>query len=264
MKIGSIGYNYVHDMKKESFKMVKPIGVGAPLFLIIKSPALFTVNDKEYHVKANSFIILRATTPCSYTADGDVYTDDWMYIENPSWNEDYVNSLEIPLDEPIYIGNTEELSQLIHVLCYEFYTTGEYSEPVQEKYIDILFLKLSRLLKQGRYISSGTLSEKNYRFTQLRSNIYTFPDSVPDVDEMAQQMGMSRSGFQHLYKRMFGKSVISDVITARIRKAKGLLSQTNLTVKEIAVSCGYQNEYSFMRQFRQREGKTPTEYRNNI
>ncbi len=264
MKIGSIGYNYVHDMKKENFRMVKPIGVGAPLFLLIKSPALFTVNDKVYHVKENSFILLRATTPCSYTADGDVYTDDWMYIENPSWDEEYVSSLDIPIDEPVYLGNTEELSQIIHVLCYEHYTASDFHEEIEDRYIAILFMKLSRLLKQGRYISSGALSEKNHRFTQLRSNIYTFPDSVTDVDRMAESMGMSRSGFQHLYKKMFGESVISDVITARIRRAKSLLSQTNLTIKEIAVSCGYTNEYSFMRQFRQREGKTPTEYRNSI
>ena len=37
MKIGSIGYNYVHDMKYENFVMDRPKGPGAVLLLFSKS-----------------------------------------------------------------------------------------------------------------------------------------------------------------------------------------------------------------------------------
>lgn len=94
--------------------------------------------------------------------------------------------------------------------------------------------------------------------------IFTMPESVPDVGKMAANMGMSRSGFQHLYKKMFGASVMTEVITARVERAKRLLSSTNLTVKEIAERCGYSNEYNFMRQFKSRTGRTPTEYRKSL
>ena len=57
---------------------------------------------------------------------------------------------------------------------------------------------------------------------------------------------------------------MTDVINGRIENAKRLLSSTNLTVKEIAVKCGYGNEYNFMRQFKSRCGQTPTQYRNCI
>lgn len=40
MKIGSIGYNYVHDMKYENFIMDRPKGPGAVLLLLIKTPAV--------------------------------------------------------------------------------------------------------------------------------------------------------------------------------------------------------------------------------
>lgn len=38
MKIGSIGYNHVHDMKYENFIMDRPKGPGAVLLLLIKTP----------------------------------------------------------------------------------------------------------------------------------------------------------------------------------------------------------------------------------
>ena len=75
---------------------------------------------------------------------------------------------------------------------------------------------------------------------------------------------MSRSGFQHLYKKMFGVSVTGDVISGRLERAKRLLSSTDLTVSEIASRCGYSNEFNFMRQFKDRVGRTPTQYRRQL
>ena len=95
MKIGSIGYNYVHDMKYENFVMDRPKGPGAVLLLFIKTPAVFKVGEVQYQVKENSFILLSADTPCFYTAQGDVYTDDWVYFENEFWDKDYVEKLGI-------------------------------------------------------------------------------------------------------------------------------------------------------------------------
>ena len=51
MKIGSIGYNYVHDMKYENFIMDRPKGPGAILLLLIKTPAVFKVGGVQYQVR---------------------------------------------------------------------------------------------------------------------------------------------------------------------------------------------------------------------
>lgn len=55
MKIGSIGYNYVHDMKYENFVMDRPKGPGAVLLLFIKNTCCFqsrrgTVSGKRKFV----------------------------------------------------------------------------------------------------------------------------------------------------------------------------------------------------------------------
>ena len=54
---------------------------------------------------------------------------------------------------------------------------------------------------------------------------------------------------------------MTDVISSRIERAKSLLMLTDLTARQIAVACGYENETHFSRQFRQITGKTPGEYR---
>lgn len=152
----------------------------------------------------------------------------------------------------------------MHTIAFEFYSANTYREEIIEYYTEILLLKLSRTIRSGISGSSGALAEKNHRLTQLRTLIFTAPNDIPDIDEMAAELKMSRSGFQHLYKRMFGVSIMTDVIRGRIDRAKRLLSSTNLTIKEIAERCGYESEYNFMKQFKTKTGQTPTEYRKRL
>lgn len=261
MVIGSIGYNYTHGPE---FVMDRPNGPGCWLFLIVKTPAYFEIGGKKHKVKKNSVVIFTPYMSCYYRAQFNEYTDDWIYFTLDDGDEERIDSLGIRMDEPIQLKNTDELSRLVHEMTYERYTSGMYNEEIGRRYMDILFFKLANQVNSPADIYSGAVSEKNYRFTQLRTTFYTDPLAVTDIDTMARELGMSRSGFQHLYKKIFGVSVMTDVINGRLDRATRLLSSTNLTVKEIAEKCGYVSEYNFMRQFKTRFGKTPTEYRKCI
>ena len=49
----------------------------------------------------------------------------------------------------------------------------------------------------------------------------------------------------------------------RISRGKEKLTLTDLSVEEIAVSCGYRNSCAFGKVFKQQMGMTPTQYRND-
>ncbi|MDY3790973.1 MAG: AraC family transcriptional regulator [Oscillospiraceae bacterium] len=261
MKLCTIGYNYIHS---SDFVMDRPGGPGSWLMLIIKTPALFELNGKSFSVRGNSFVIISPDTPCRYCASGDTYTDDWIYFSADKDTVSRFGELGIPINEPVYLGDIEAISHIVHILAFEHYCAEPFHLEIEEHYTEILLLSVSRLIKSGAHISSKMFIEKNHRMTQLRTVIHTEPERVMSIDEMAGSVNMSRSGFQHLYKKMFGVSVISDVINGRLERAKRLLSSTDLTVSEIASKCGYATEYNFMRQFKSRTGKTPTEYRRQI
>lgn len=261
MKVGTIGYNYSHD---SNFEINRPYGNGCFLFLIIKTPAIFTVNNKIYNVKEQSFIIFTPEMPCNYHASEKIYTDDWIYFSADENDKKHFEEMGITLNEPIYLGNIEELSQIVHIMAYELYTKDNYCEEIVSDYFEILVMKLSRLIRTKSAVSSHSFMKKNHRMTELRTRIITEPERIGSIDELADEMGMSRSGFGHLYKKMFGVSVMEDIINGKMERAKSLLSSTNLTVCEVADRCGYINEYSFMKQFKKKCGKTPTEYRQMI
>ena len=68
------------------------------------------------------------------------------------------------------------------------------------------------------------------------------------------------SYLQTIYKKT--SESLYDVINARIRMAKEFLLQANYTLTEIAELCGYSNVEHFCRQFKEKTGCTPGEFRN--
>lgn len=260
MKIGSIGCEYTHD---SSFVMDRPHGTGAGLFLLVKSAALFFINGERFEVRPDSFVLLLRDTPVKYSAISDKYVDDWFYFDYDERDLEWLGTIGIETDKPVHIDAPGEIAQLFRMLAYEHYSTERFNEELEAALLECMLYKLARLTGSGALPAAGIRAAKSESLTNIRTKIYSVPEAELSIDSLAAEVGMSRSGFQHSYKKMFGVSPISDIITSRLDKAKRLLSGTAMSVEEISLSCGYRSPYSFMRQFRNKTGKTPTEYRSD-
>ena len=260
LEICTMGYDYSHG---SDFEINRPNGLGCWLLLLIKTPALFTVDMTDILVKANSFAIFTPEIAYRYHGTEEIYTDDWMHFNADEEDIENFKRLNIPINKPMFLGDIGELTEIMRALTREYCSDEEYSREIEKYYTRILFMKLSRRIFLGTSAASASLTEKNYQMTQLRTEITTQPERNMTIDEMAASLNMSRSGFQHLYKKMFGVSVTADIMRGKMKRAKILLSSTNLTVEEISHKCGYSNEYTFMRKFKEQCGKTPTEYRRS-
>ena len=260
INIGAIGYNYTHE---EDFRMDRPEGPGAWLFLLVKSDAIFYINGKRNLVKKHSYVLLQPKTPCMYQGAKENYEDDWFFFNMTE--EDKTELLErgIVFDSPVFLGSTEEISSLIHQISYNHFSADIYHEEIKILLTSVLFLKTAQQAKLKIIQSPDVLASKNDKLTYLRTRLFEEPALFSDIDEMAAFMNLSRSGFQHLYSHTFGVSVIHDVIKGRIEKAKSLLSRTNFSITEISTKCGYKSEFHFMRQFKKETGLTPTEFRRS-
>lgn len=260
MRVGAVGYNYRHE---DAFVMNNPGGSGCYVMLLIKEPSIFVIDGAETEAQKNSFVLLSPNTPNSYRAKYKVYADDWIYLDMEGESEDRFAQLGIPVNKIIALGNTDQLSQTVKHIAFEHYSTEENHELIEQHYFEILLIRLSRMIRNSN-LSHDTVSDKHARIMVLRNMIYGAPDEVGDIDNLASFMGMSRSGFQHLYKKTFGVNVMTDIINGRMKCAKDLLVSTNLNIKDIALRCGYTNEYGFMKRFKLYFGVTPTQMRERI
>jgi AraC-like DNA-binding protein len=150
---------------------------------------------------------------------------------------------------------------LVKSLTYEHYSNEAYNKSIINHYFDILFLKLSRAINHPSPIKTTS----NYEMlSTIRSKIYAKPYEKRTIDGTAHEVRMSKAYFQHLYKKFFGVSLIQDITQSRLDFATNLLSDTNISIKDISQLCGYNNYAHFERLFKAKIGLTPTQYRNLI
>jgi AraC-like DNA-binding protein len=81
------------------------------------------------------------------------------------------------------------------------------------------------------------------------------------VEEMAAAAGLSRAHFSREFRRAFGESPHSYLLTRRLERAAALLRTTDRSVAEICLDVGLTSVGSFTTSFRRMFEQTPTEYR---
>ena len=79
--------------------------------------------------------------------------------------------------------------------------------------------------------------------------------------DLAREQGLTPSALTRLLKRRTGCTFTELLHTARFNRAVTLLTESELSVADIAVRVGYENTGFFYRRFEQLYGCTPGEYR---
>lgn len=82
-----------------------------------------------------------------------------------------------------------------------------------------------------------------------------------DLDAAAARCNLSRTRFSHLFKEVIGISPLRMQTNMRLDHARDLLLYTELSVKEVAESCGYADQLYFSRIFKESTGISPSEYK---
>lgn len=81
------------------------------------------------------------------------------------------------------------------------------------------------------------------------------------VDDMARAAGLSRAHFSREFRRAFGESPRSYLLTRRLERAAALLRTTDYPVIDVCYAVGLQSLGSFTTSFTRTFGMSPTAYR---
>lgn len=111
------------------------------------------------------------------------------------------------------------------------------------------------------YVTSNS-SNKNGRVEYICSYIHENYHNDINLNDLAESAGISVSHMRRIFSEETGTNILYYINSLRINEAKELLSNSNLSISEIASKVGYFNNQSFNRFFKKYEGITPSEYRN--
>ena len=113
--------------------------------------------------------------------------------------------------------------------------------------------KLPEIAKDDRHQDDRLIAMLNY----IQTNYQTVT-----LEDMAEQFHLSEPYISKYIKDKSGKTFGEHVANTRMKRAKTLLKNGNMTVENISYAVGYQNVEHFNRTFKKTFEMTPLQYRN--
>lgn len=97
---------------------------------------------------------------------------------------------------------------------------------------------------------------------RLRRVLHMIESRPPhSIQDMALELNLSVSRLQHLFKQRTGLGLGQLLAERRMQQANDFLVHTNMSIKEIASSLGYEHASSFTRAFEHYFRQSPSRYR---
>lgn len=88
-----------------------------------------------------------------------------------------------------------------------------------------------------------------------------YTDASFSLSKVAEHFHLSHKYISSIFKKHTGVNFSTYIRTLRIEKSKELLANSNHSLKDIAISCGFTDYYYFSKIFKQIVGINPTDYR---
>lgn len=132
-------------------------------------------------------------------------------------------------------------------------------KPVKEEDISLVLEGLvSRLSKKHPQKENEVLTE-NQGFNNLVLYVNEHFSEKVTLDELSGKFGFSRNYICGLFSRYFNTSLTCYLTDLRMAHAKELLTDKEVMIKDVAVSCGYPEYYHFFKVFKSYYGISPKE-----
>ena len=229
------------------------------LHYVFEGEGVLRIDDKELKVKSNSFFLLPPDVLVQYQADEkNPWQYAWIHFHGFKSTE-IVKSIGMTRKEPVYVP-IEENSQLKDaVINLIMYKENEYA---CIGYMYILFDKMNRWTRHVEKKAGTNLRTMNYMREAIQYINTKYCESIM-VQQIADHCGVDRAYLSKIFKYATGKTLQEYLIQFRIKRAKQLLKDTDLSVKYVSYSVGYNDPVTFSKVFKKQEGVSPSVWRKN-
>jgi AraC-like DNA-binding protein/ligand-binding sensor protein len=151
-------------------------------------------------------------------------------------------------------GNTEDILMEIN----NRYLIHIQEARTIEELIDILYLVVDSMNEQISPFKGARHASSLRRAERYIQENYTRKVSLQEV---ADASGLSAPYFSTIFKEEMGENLSGYLNRLRVDRAGDMLIETNLSLSEIAVSCGFEDQSWFSKIFKNYTGMSPGKYR---
>lgn len=246
------------------------------LVIILNGTATHLVNQEEYPIKKGDVFVINENTSHGFLHPRNFRLCNIMF--RPSFFLPLLSDIRTSpgfhalfLIEPTRIRQDgfqgklsigwedfDETCQLIEKIHAEYYDRPEGYQTMITSLLSQLVTRLSRLYQQNSRRPGRELPSLAIAVAYIENH---FAEEL-SVDELASLAGMSVRHFRRLFQDVYNTSPVRYINSLRIQAAKRLLLNSDLSITDIAMHCGFVNGNYFSTRFKKATGQSPYMYRS--
>ena len=240
-----------------------------------------TYPDKSYEiVRQNSPIIcieyvesgsgtVHAGDETFYPESGDAYilhsNENHHYKSDPKnpWKKSFINirgSLPESLLEGFHLKNIHHFKNTN--VKDEFKKIISIAKSGKEECTEEIICLINRILfKMSLHVNSEQI--KPDIAEKMKDYLSSHATQKFQIDDLCRHISRSESQTIRIFKKAYGITPYAYVLSKKINLAKDMLINTNLSIKQIAYTLNFTDEYYFSNVFKTKTGISPSAYRKS-
>lgn len=251
---------------------------GVEFACITRGRLQFSCDDEDYDLAPGSFTITRPWQPhrigrphigpsrlCWFILDVGVrrpnqpwHWPPWLLLPESELARitDLLRRNEHPVwqSTPALVRSVERLQLALR---------GELSQPLPRIGLNIaeIFIELADLLERQSWPGDPYLTSTARVVEMFLENLGERLNESWSLASMASACGLGKTSFVEHCHELVNTSPIEYLKSLRISRSMELLENTDDTITNVALACGFQSSQYFATTFREYVGRTPSEYR---
>ncbi len=228
----------------------------AELFFITGGHGVFQVRQERFPVAINDLVVVSAGVPHAETSqDGSPMEYVVLGVEGLETLADRSGRLLLHLP-----SGGDGVGSCLHMLRQESREEKPGCDRICRSLLDIILLRLHR--REDFALSPTAAAVHATRECDLVRRYIDnhFKESLT-LDQLAALAHINKFYLSHTFRQAFNTSPISYLISRRIQESRFLLTETDLSLSQIAQILGFSSLSYFSQSFRRLENISPMEYR---
>lgn len=160
------------------------------------------------------------------------------------------------------ISYADSLQNCLQLISLELEKPSLGSENIINSLLDVMFNLILRRILETQTEKPWSVTFKDPIMLKALNLMHHDPAIDWTVEQLAQEVGLSRSGFALKFKQALGDTPLNYLTTLRVFKATKLLQSTDYNLEKVANLIGYKDAFSFSKTFKRLIGMSPKAFRD--
>ena len=237
---------------------------------VIEGACLIETKDESFHLKKGEFVFidnlvehrLNVSEPCKMINIEFYFTHTNKMIVSMKHLIEQSQHLQqlIEMEQPyIILKHSDEIDRLLKMIIFE--SDQQNRDDLVSLMIGQLLIHLARLGVKTKEAQSQMYIVNKYVEETIQYMHYSYEKDIK-VQDLADAVNVHPNYLHRIFKQVMNESIIEYLTKLRVRQAKVLLRDTNLSIIEITHKVGMNSSQYFSQVFKRYVGCTPRDYRN--